>query len=443
MQKKFIALAIAGLASGAAFAQSNVTIYGVADASAEIVNVTGGTNSAVNTPAVGLASRSRIQSNSSLIGFKGTEALGNGLNAYFQIESQVALDNATNGSSAAAATVGSTLATRDTFVGLKGAWGAVQLGFQSTPYRLQMAGFDLAPGATGVAGANGMIGRVNIGPSINTNTSFTNNTLNTTALTANNLNTIGRSQGIAYISPVFAGFQGSLFYSSNEGKATDATSGTAGVAQVDPHTTSGMLQYANGPFKTAYSYTVTSDGVLATTAQNINGNGLAVNGSRAASHLLSAMYTFGGTTTFSVMYNQNTVDFDDGITGAAAFTNKVKNNVWYFGGKHVMGAHEFMGNYIQAADGSLTVNGTGTLPTTVGIGGSAQDRGATQWSLRYAYNFSKRTQAYAMYSRINNKANGNYDFGAGTGAAQSNAAAVTVGAGADPQAMGVGIRHSF
>ena len=32
MQKKIIALAVAGLVSGAAFAQSNVTIYGVVDA---------------------------------------------------------------------------------------------------------------------------------------------------------------------------------------------------------------------------------------------------------------------------------------------------------------------------------------------------------------------------------------------------------------------------
>ena len=33
MQKKIIALAIAGLVSGAAFAQSNVTVYGIADMS--------------------------------------------------------------------------------------------------------------------------------------------------------------------------------------------------------------------------------------------------------------------------------------------------------------------------------------------------------------------------------------------------------------------------
>ena len=41
MQKKIIALAIAGLASTAAFAQTNVTIYGVADATFDSVKATG------------------------------------------------------------------------------------------------------------------------------------------------------------------------------------------------------------------------------------------------------------------------------------------------------------------------------------------------------------------------------------------------------------------
>ncbi len=41
MQKKVIALAIAGLASTAAFAQTNVTIYGVADVGFANVNAAG------------------------------------------------------------------------------------------------------------------------------------------------------------------------------------------------------------------------------------------------------------------------------------------------------------------------------------------------------------------------------------------------------------------
>ena len=41
MQKKLIALAVAGLASTGAFAQANVTVYGVADATFDVVKVSG------------------------------------------------------------------------------------------------------------------------------------------------------------------------------------------------------------------------------------------------------------------------------------------------------------------------------------------------------------------------------------------------------------------
>ena len=37
MQKKLIALAVAGLAAAPAFAQTNVTIYGIADATFDVV----------------------------------------------------------------------------------------------------------------------------------------------------------------------------------------------------------------------------------------------------------------------------------------------------------------------------------------------------------------------------------------------------------------------
>lgn len=47
MQKKIIALAVASLASGAALAQTNVTIYGIADAA--YVYSSGGSNNILNT----------------------------------------------------------------------------------------------------------------------------------------------------------------------------------------------------------------------------------------------------------------------------------------------------------------------------------------------------------------------------------------------------------
>ena len=86
MQKKIIALAITGLVSGAAFAQSNVTIYGIADMS---YVYWGDTSKAGSDPV------SRIDSGqwkTSRFGLKGSEDLGNGLSAVFQTEFAMNMD---------------------------------------------------------------------------------------------------------------------------------------------------------------------------------------------------------------------------------------------------------------------------------------------------------------------------------------------------------------
>ena len=65
----------------------------------------------------------RVNSNSSRLGVRGTEALGGGLSAIFQIESSIQADS-----------TGGTLAGRETFVGLQGAWGTFKMGYFLAPY---------------------------------------------------------------------------------------------------------------------------------------------------------------------------------------------------------------------------------------------------------------------------------------------------------------------
>jgi predicted porin len=116
MQKKLIAVAVAGLVSGAAFAQSNVTISGVADAYYGRLSGTGYKSyNAVNS---GGLSGSRIA-------FNGAEDLGNGLKAIFQMEQAFDL---TDGGG-----FGSTNSTRQSYVGLAGSFGAVVAGRLQTP----------------------------------------------------------------------------------------------------------------------------------------------------------------------------------------------------------------------------------------------------------------------------------------------------------------------
>jgi len=90
MKKSLIALAVLA-ASGAAMAQSSVTLFGVADVG--VTYVDGARNW------TGLTSGQLI----SRIGFRGTEDLGGGLKANFWMEAGVNLDNGDGNSSYSAA----------------------------------------------------------------------------------------------------------------------------------------------------------------------------------------------------------------------------------------------------------------------------------------------------------------------------------------------------
>jgi len=125
---------------GAAWAQSSVTIYGVADAG--LVREAGGPAGSVTNVSSGVASGSRL-------GFKGKEDLGGGLSAIFQIENGMNLDNGT-------AAQGGLLFGRQAYVGLSSAAGSVTLGRQYSPYYKVLR--DVAdPFSIGLAGNAGNI----------------------------------------------------------------------------------------------------------------------------------------------------------------------------------------------------------------------------------------------------------------------------------------------
>lgn len=126
MQKKLIALAVAGLVSAPVFAQSNIQIYGVADAYFK-----GGKFMGENTMGVdsgGLAG--------SRIGFRGEEDLGSGLKAVFVLEQGINIGTGKSQGMTpvdSSANSGDQTFTRQAYVGLKGNFGQVALGRQYAP----------------------------------------------------------------------------------------------------------------------------------------------------------------------------------------------------------------------------------------------------------------------------------------------------------------------
>lgn len=127
MQKKLIALAIAGLVSAPAFAQSNVTVYGIVDAA---IGVGSADDNDFRGVVGGVLSGNRF-------GLKGSEDLGNGLKAVFTLEQGFNIDD---GSAASAKQF-----HRQSWVGLQGSFGTVGLGRQYAPG--YFAGYDAAMSA--------------------------------------------------------------------------------------------------------------------------------------------------------------------------------------------------------------------------------------------------------------------------------------------------------
>lgn len=115
MQKKLIAIAIAAaFAPAVAMADtSNVTVYGKMHLSYDRFDNDATSNS----------DRSFVSNNSSRLGFKGSEDLGDGMKAVWQLEAGIAADGET--------TQGALNSVRDTFVGLSGNFGTVTAGRQA------------------------------------------------------------------------------------------------------------------------------------------------------------------------------------------------------------------------------------------------------------------------------------------------------------------------
>jgi predicted porin len=114
--KRTLLVAVAALTAGAAMAQGNVTIYGRFNTSLERQKYDGQTHN-------------EMVNNSSRIGFKGTEDLGGGLKAGFQLE------HGFNSDTGAATHGAGGFWARQSEVNLGGSWGTVRLGnFTSEAY---------------------------------------------------------------------------------------------------------------------------------------------------------------------------------------------------------------------------------------------------------------------------------------------------------------------
>ncbi len=250
MKKTLVALAALTAAAGA-FAQSSVSIYGILDASVAYVNKTGATKKSVS-----LVNDSTIMS--SRWGFRGSEDLGGGLKANFNLESDV---NTGTGSLSS-----DTAFRRASWVSLSSAsWGELRLGrTMSTIIANSQGGVVTPSNAIGVSAAiaNGTGGDF-----------FPQN-------------------AISYYSPVMSGVQGVLQYAPGE-VAGDSTLGRRVY---------GSLIYSNADLRLSASYADVKAAAAGAITKTNRGR---------TWYNLNAMYTMGavklGVTYYDIDHDELTV----------------------------------------------------------------------------------------------------------------------------------------
>lgn len=203
---------------------------------------------------------------------------------------------------------------------------------------------------------------------------------------------------IQYWTPSYGGFQAKLAYApDNTEKATVAAGGEKSVWSLS-------VVYENDLLYGAYAYEAHKD-ALSTAASLTD----------SANRLVGAYKFKDGQ--IGLTYERLSV------ATAATSTATSSRNGWELSGKYKIGASNIGAFYSRAGD----------------LGGVA-NTGANQISLRYGYNFSKRTELYGFYTQLSNDATASYNFSAGTIVASATGAA---GLGAKLSGFGLGLQHSF
>jgi predicted porin len=446
MKTKFLAAVIATCFAAPAMAQSSVTIYGIADAG--LMKASGQTLRVVS----GIADGSRL-------GFRGTEDIGGGYKAIFNLEARVELDNGSQkptllsdeqglfltrgmgpgfntvlaplGANGAALSAGvlqsirsgfqvkgapavnpeGALFDRTSMVGLITPVGAVMLGRMYTPGYEVFAAADAFE--SGTAGTWGGITGGNAG---------------FTVLGAD----IRSSKAIQYRIATPAGFGGSLMYGAKGSgylnrynkflgiaatyKANGLDAGVAHNRGYDQNDNVSLVtstiggSYTTGDFKFFAGYHDQRNRHSVLLADYIAGyNGLIAPG-------IAAQLAPAGAATATALGNgMRTV-----------FLNNVSANTQVDAASYQLGLHYRVG--------------AGRIMASVAHQNdrSSSDSDANLFALGYDYNLSKRTDLYTVVAQINNKNDGQYIPGAA-----GSPGGFTKNPGENARAVQVGIRHRF
>jgi len=352
--------------------KGNIEIYGAAKVSYDMIDT--GAKSPADQKLY------KVSTNSSRLGFKGSEDVGDGLNAVFQLELQVNLDGtSTSVVTSIPTTTGNPtkadidkITYRNTFLGLSHkAAGTLLLGIYDTPYKTSTGKLDLFVDSMG--DYNAVIGTVNG--------------------TANF--ELRAKDSVVYLSPSWSGISFALSRSMTGMESNNNSAGNASLS-------SASVSYDAKPVYFSAAYEIHKNGYTTWDSD----------GSENKGTKFGAGLTFGNTK-ISAVYEM--------IKDEKPNSDKTRN-AWYIAASQTFGKETIKIAYANASDGDNPATNTGATWMAVGID----------------HALSKRATIYALYAQTKNETNATYGLGtAGPGGS------FTPGAGEDPSVVSFGINYIF
>jgi len=352
-----LATASMGGGCGTAGAADNVTMYGFIKANVETVQAGG-------------VRQARVSNDLSVLGFRGTEDLGGGMQSFFQIEMPVAVDTGGGGDF-----------TRNTAVGLRGAFGQVLLGIWESPYRF-VSVYAVDPFTAGIFASNAIMGN-----------GFA------TAANAVAPASFDRRQKnlLQYSTPSWRGWNARIAVSAREEK----------TATSNPGMEAGLISYEDEKLYLAYGMERHRD-YFATRGTDTG-------------HKVGAAYSIGATRLRAAF---------ERLRYEPAAGKHLSRDAWQLAATHTTGAHIWRASLTRALNSRGNAN--------VGIGGAGKPgagSGAMQTTLGYGYSLSKRSEIWLAYTRTRNDVGATYNLSANP--------IPGLAAGQDPSGVGIGIMHKF
>jgi predicted porin len=392
MKKSLLVLAVAAAVPALAQAQTNVTFYGRIDqaigyeknSGGAAYSPTTGVVGAATTPGAAVSLLSGVQS-SNRWGVRGSEDLGGGLKAIFNLEGGFDADvgrglGNTPGTGSNANTTGTLDFRRRSVAGLEGGFGTLVLGRDYDPLFRVLLGSD----TLGLGHYNNV--HTNFGTSYG----------------------VRIDNGIHYVSPSLGGFvlRGAYGFSENftnvpNIKAVGRALSVAG-------------EFSTGPLYVGLGY---------------RGNTVA-NGTDSANSIIAGESGVNKYLAAGARYNFGAFAINGGFGKRDPAGSGNNTKTFWLGGDVQAGPGRLHLQFITmntdlAVLTPQTAAAVGSKPTAKGVG------------ITYNYPLSKRTNAYLTAGLLSNNAAGNF------GMLTSSTSVGTGGTGGDPKGIALGLGHNF